>query len=276
MINLTSNRKILFLDSNVILGAAQSQLIRDIRETSISIGKLLKTSKYHDYSLEVITKGIIKPKDFELFTTYSVKREVQKIISEPEIIDKKIIIKLQLDDEISKLSEQDRKLFLSFIYENFLLKFPVSVNDILNRLSSKSVDELACKDIVDELFDHVFHPVFKRLKVLKQHIELSGEAHKFQHELEEYETLRYVFNDFGPYPQNRDVKILAEAIFCHRLFISELKTPPEFHFVSNDRLFRANKITGGTQTYTGVIDAVNAHFAISLSTPKHILDLGIL
>lgn len=269
---LTSMTKtsFLFLDSNIILGAAQEKLKDYLKIEVPRAGSLIQPNEYHRYSLDLIEKSGHE-QYLERFTTYTVKIEVNKLVSDPEIIEKKIVSKIWNTAAVSGLSEDDKKIIMPIIYRVFFLKLPGLAIDLLNHLSSKSVEENERKQALDELKTKVFIPIFRRKGLLKQHLELSGQEHLFRYEQNEYQTLLYVFERFGNWDQNRDVKILAEAICCFRRFKEQYKETPNFYFVSNDRLFRANRVNGG-KPYLEIINAVYSNFEISLCAPKHAIE----
>lgn len=228
---------------------------------------LLRADPYHSYSRDLITRN--EGRQFvELYTTYTVKLELNRLVSEPKIMEEKIISKLCVSGEISKLSKPDQKLLLPIIYRAFFLELPRATHDLLDRLNSKSVGLPERNLVLDELLQRVFRPIFRRKKLLMEHIELSGQPKLYSSEVPEYRSLCYILDRFGDWDKNRDVQILAEAICCFRNFKEQYREPPDFFFVSNDRLFRPS----GEPPYFEILRLVNEIFGITLATPKRILE----
>jgi len=210
--------------------------------------------------------------------SYMVKREIRKLL-EKEPLQNKIIGKLRIESKIKGLSDDDKKIFELILYKIFFIKLPSKILDLLDKFSSVSVNESHIEDVRDDLFQRVFRPLLQRHKYLKAYFKLSGEKKgvlERDNYYEEYIGLSRgldAFIKFRDYKRINDLVIISEAICIYNKMRSELKSLPEFYFVSCDHLFIPFRPhPDSKEVFFKINSLIKKEFKINVVAPRYFLE----
>jgi hypothetical protein len=275
----------IFFDSNVILGSAQLKLLEEPQlRYYVDSGLLNKpwTFTASDELLEKVFELRDKKVDIEPFISRKVKEEVNDVSSIANL-EAKILKPLKLQQKIPKLADADKKVFELTLYQIFLIKLPLYVNEMLDNFSSVIVDRDECYNIRDELFKTIYQPLFPRYTRLVEKFVLSGmpEAKlKLDKDYPEYKGLYYNLRSFTTeesptkikdYKKITDLLILAEAIYSYKKMVKEMKDSPEFYFVSNDTICIPVTVNGAV--FDNVSRNIHITYQINTADAKHMLGI---
>lgn len=269
----------IFFDSNVILGSAQLRLLDDDQLSYYTGLGILKKPPPFIYSSELLgkIKRLLNEKELieiEPFVSRRVRGEVQQILKS---VLEKILKPLKVQSEISKMSIEDKKIFERNIYQIFILKLPIYVNEIIDNFSTIMVDRDDCEILRDDIFNNIYRPLLPKFKQLIEKFEISGISNpEKDKEYPEYCCMKLNFRSFRDqtaatkvinYKKITDLLILGEAIYSYKKLVSELKRPPEFYFVSNDTIFISVSQEG--MVFDKIPRLINQNYGIGVLDSKH-------
>lgn len=276
-----------FFETSVVLGAVQDELLDSDMNLKMYVDSgLIQKPERYVYSREVLDKIFqARPEEIEPFISPQSKREIRNLASNPDSIKSKILEPLRIVDEIERLNEDDRKLFLMIIYNVFMLKLPNLCYEIIDRFSSISADPEECEEIRDQIFQGVYRPLLGKYKRLWEEMELGGlsDREKKKHpNFDEYEFLSRLFLSFVTrtpsglkfrnYKNFNDFLILAEVIYAYRKFCREMRSAPDVFFLSNDFIFIPFRTTTNRTLFDNIIRAIGTQFSIKVTNPKYMLE----
>jgi len=277
----------IFLESSVVLGAAQDKLLESPQLDGYIQSKFLQKPERYIYSRKLVEKIfelLYRGINLEPFVSRKVKEEVKNLVDNKTTMEKKILRPLRIDENISGLSEPDRRIFDITVYQIFIIKLPIFVDEIIDEFSSTFVDRHECSQIVDDLFFKVYRPLITRLKFLAQNFELSGVSEKEKEsdpDYKEYKALKLVLQGlmknsvypfgFWPYKNFFDFMILSEAIFANMKMKRELVQEPDFYFISNDKIFMVITVSG--MVYDKVSKIIKKEYGINVLNSKDMVEV---
>lgn len=269
----------IFFDSNVILGAAQLRLLEESQLSYYMNLGLLKKPQTFVFANESLTKlkKLLNEKELieiEPYVSRKVRVEVQSILKS---VLEKILNPLRVQDEISKMSIEDRKIFERFIYQIFIIKLPLYVNEIVDDFSSMRVDKEECEMIRDDIFNNIYRPLLPRFKNLIEKFEISGIPNpERERDHAEYSCMKLNLRSFRDskslikfinYKTITDLLILAEAIYSYQKLANDLRNLPEFYFVSNDTIFIS--VSQESLVFDKIPKLINQKYKINVLDSKH-------
>jgi hypothetical protein len=268
----------IFFESSIILGATQDQLLEDPQlKIYVDKGLLDKPERYVSSRelIELVLK-LRKKRNIEPFVSPKVKEELRSLVSKYDALNEKILKPLRIEEEIRKIPREDRKIFEMIIYRIFMIKLPILVYEIIDKFSSKFVDEDECKTIRDDVFNKIYRPLLHRLKYLSEFFELSGATQKEKERdpcFDEYEGLSLALRDIRRvnYKKLNDLLILSEAIYSFKRMKLEEKVAPDFYFVSNDLIFIPIVTPTHRVRFDKIPKNIEKFYGIKIRDAKHML-----